>query len=132
MSAQFVWSKGRVLHSRVDFTHGGPVTTIYFNSLVDFKNYWAQCDQEIVVLEKDEIELSAPPGTVVKPLSQLPTFTLIREHIKEMYSVDIDNPPADAIEKVNAIAFFHRARSQPSVLPNRIKDITRKINYDGL
>jgi hypothetical protein len=132
MSALPGWSRGNVIQSRIDFTQGGPVTTIYYRSSIDGMNYYAQCSKEVIVLLNDDIELFAPAGTVVRPLSRLPVFSIIRQYISETYGVDIDHPTETDILRFNAVAYFARASSQASVQPTKIINWTRMIIYDHL
>jgi hypothetical protein len=124
--------RGVVIGSVVIFTTGGPVTTVEYRSLMLGGNRNLQVPREIVLLRDDEIEIFAPPTVVWVPLTSLPTFSLVKAYIYEIYGVDVEEVSVEMIEKLRVVRFFVLIRGLPSINPKRIYDITREIDYDNL
>jgi len=136
-SSLALYDRGIVEHSQISFTSRGPVTTITYMSSQQHIRQALQVAKEIVVLRGDEIEIYAPSSTRAQPLSSLPTFSLIRDHIMEVYNVDILKVPEEEVRVISErlgplIAFYVMNRNTPSINPKRIYDRTRRVDYDNL
>jgi hypothetical protein len=124
------WERGRVVNSVIEFTRSGPETLIrYVSTLQPGQYYQAFADEEVVVLKDDLIELHVPTGQIPKPLSQLPAWPRIVARLEEKYGVSFTALTEEEMELYPALKLWSQASHVNTVIPTRIIDWTRKIDY---
>ncbi len=137
MSAQ-PWSEGHVQESEVIFYSRMTKTYVYYRSTVDGNIYEATFEGVAVVLRKDLIKITLPPGAaplagvaptvVAQPFVETTEWSELRQHILEKYKIDINTADSRLAHPVQVL-FFLKLKAALSVKADTIEDTTQAITY---